>query len=280
MPIIDPGPRTWEPEPDGPCGLWPIDTDCCPGWSANSCDWEPRRLLAVEIATDLLWRLTAGRFGLCAGLIRPCGPACVEEGSGGLLAPVLDEGRWYNVPCARGCRSECSCGPLESLKLPGPVTEVIEVRLDGEVMSVGSWRLLRRGRRAELVRTDGGLWPRCQELSRSDNEPGTWSVLYARGRAVPAAGVRAVSTLACEIYKQCEGKACRLPDRVKQVTREGVSFEMYDPGEELEKGLTGLREVDMWIRAVNPHRATEPSAVFTLDLPGMPEYRRGAWDQR
>ncbi|RZF02822.1 hypothetical protein [Streptomyces albidoflavus] len=285
MPIIDPGPREWEPEEDGPCGLWPIDTECCPDWPEAACDWTSRHLLAVEIATDLLWRLTAGRYGLCAQLIRPCRRSKItpdwyqlDQASGRFLRPVNFGGRWFNIGC--GCVADgCGCGPVEAVDLPGPVHEVVEVRVDGEPLSVGKWRLQRLGPRTKLLRTDGEGWPSVQDMTLPDTEPGTWSVLYLRGRKVPAAGVRAVSTLACEVLKQCRGEACRLPDRVKSVTREGISYAVYDPGEDLEKGLTGLREVDAWIRSVNPY-GSSPAAVFTLDLPAAPEHQRGAWDRQ
>ncbi|MFE7963414.1 hypothetical protein ACFU0X_10225 [Streptomyces cellulosae] len=286
MPIIDPGPRDWEPEEDGPCGLWPIDTECCPDWPEDQCEWTTRHLLAVEIATDLLWRLTAGRYGLCAQLIRPCRRSCItpdwlqlDGRSGRLLRPVNFGGRWFNIGC--GCvADDCGCGPVDAIDLPGPVHDVVEVRIDGEPLSVGKWRLQRMGPRSRLLRTDGGSWPTCQDMARPDTEPGTWSVMYLRGRKVPAAGIRAVSTLACEVLKQCTGQPCRLPDRVKSVTREGISYAVYDPGEDLDKGLTGLREVDAWIRAVNPYQHTQAPAVFSLDLPAAPEHQRGRWDHQ
>jgi hypothetical protein len=287
MPIIDPTPPEWEPEPDGPCGLWPIDMECCPEWPAEVCDWTPRHLLSVEIATDMLWRLTAGRYGLCVEVIRPCRESCVDGDPGllssaygsGLLRPYVNGGRWFNIGC--GCPKEsCACGPLESISLAGPVNEIIEVRIDGEPLTVGAWRLRRFGARSRLVRTDGHHWPKCQDMTKSDDEPGTFSISYLRGRKVPAAGVRAVSNLAGEIFKQCANQKCRLPDRTKTVSREGVTYEMYDPGAEMEKGLTGLREVDMWLRSVNPAALRQPSAVFSLDLPPAPEHERGRWEQQ
>jgi hypothetical protein len=303
VPIIDPGPRDWEPEEDGPCGLWPIDTECLSDWPEAACDWSTRHLLAVEIATDLLWRLTAGRYGLCAELIRPCRRSCITDDwyrldafTGRYAYPLVFGGRWTNFGC--GCKVDsCGCGwTVDELELPGPVSEVLEVRIDGEPLSVGKWRPQRMGSRTKLLRTDGHRWPVCQDMALPDTEPGTWSVTYLRGRKVPAAGVRAVSALADEIYKQCTGQACRLPNHVKSVSRDGISYQVYDPGDlaMLMSGsrsssasglmstlpMTGLREVDMWVRSVNPHLATQPSAVFSLDLPTAPEHQRGAWDRQ
>lgn len=290
MPVINPTPAgPIDPEGTGPCA-WPIDSTCCPGWPTDPADWEPQHVLAVEIATDTLWRLTAGRFGLCPELIRPCRRGCTPDrhGTGFLwdrstfpLDPYVDGGKWFNFGC--GCGPEdCSCDPLCVLEIPGRVDSVVEVKIDGVVVDPATYRLDRRPGKARLIRV-GGLsgpcWPTCQDLTKEDDQPGTFSVLYMRGTPVPAAGVRAVGSLACEIYKQCTGAGdCRLPERVRSVTREGITYDMFDPGEWLDQGLTGLRDVDTWLRVVNPHRLYQPSAVFSLDLPAAPQGIRGSTD--
>lgn len=287
MPVINPiAPEPINPDGTGPCA-WPIDLTCCPGWPQDPAEWTPQHVLAVEIATDLLWRRTAGRFGLCPELIRPCRRGCTPDryGTGFLwdrttfpLDPYVVGGKWFNFGC--GCGPEdCSCTPLCVLELPGPVNTVVEVKIDGAVVDPATYRLERRPGKARLLRlggTSGPCWPTCQDLTKEDTEPGTFSVLYLRGKAVPAAGQRALGVLACEIHKQCVGAGdCRLPERVRQVTREGITYDMFDPGEWLDAGLTGLREVDTWLRAVNPHALHQPSAVYSLDLPAAPYSTRG-----
>lgn len=291
MPVINPtvpGPVT--PDGAGPCA-WPVDTACAPGFPDDPADWTPQHLLAVEIATDMLWRRTAGRYGLCPELVRPCRRACTPDAHGtgflfdprgSVLNPYQDEhGRWLNFGC--GCAdSSCSCKPLCSLRLPGPVNTVVEVRIDGDVIPADQYTLNRRSGYAELIRvggTSGPCWPTCQDLEQPITAPDTFSVLYLRGKAVPVAGMRALGSLASEIYKQCTGAAnCRLPDRVKTVTREGITYDMFDPGEWLDQGLTGLRDVDTWLRSVNPHGLYQPSAVFSLDLDPAPWAARGGND--
>lgn len=290
MPVINPTPTgPIDPDTTGPCA-WPIDTSCCPGWPEDPSDWTPQHVLAVEIATDTLWRLTAGRYGLCPELIRPCRRGCTPDrhGTGFLwgggsfpLDPYIDGGKWYNFGC--GCGPEdCSCSPMCVLELPGRADSVLEVKIDGTLVDPSTYRLNRRPAKAQLIRaggTSGPCWPTCQDLTKNDDQPGTFSVLYMRGTPVPAGGVRAVGVLACEIYKQCTGaNGCRLPDRVKTVSREGITYDMFDPGEWLDSGFTGLREADTWIRLVNPHKLTQPSAVFSLDLPAAPQGLRGGID--
>lgn len=290
MPVINPttpGPIT--PDGSGPCA-WPLDTACAPSFPPLVSDWTPQHVLAVEIATELLWARTAGRYGLCPELIRPCRRACSPDRHGtgwlwdpqqrGPLNPYLDErGKWFNFGC--GCpRSDCSCKAPCAIRLPGPVNSVVEVRVDGQVLPPEEYTLgNRRTDHADLIRrggVDGPCWPTCQDLEKDITEPGTFSVLYLRGRAVPAAGMRALGSLANEIYKQCTGaKGCRLPERVQTVTREGVTYEMFDPGEWLDKGFTGLRDVDTWIATVNPNSLRQPSAVFSLDIDPAPWAQRG-----
>lgn len=244
------------------------------------------------IATDILWRLTAGRYGLCEEWIRPCRKGCWPGGrgsgfpagygfpggqGGSVLNPYQDQyGRWFNVGC--GCGTDCSCQPMCVLELPGPAYEVVEVRIDGVVQGPGSYRLDKKPGHDELVRIGEGLcWPTCQDLTRPDTEPGTLSVRYLRGRPVPLAGVRAVSLLACEVYKECNGLGgCLLPTGVKTIQREGVTYDILPPGEWAETLRLNLPTAYRWVNAVNPYGLKQPSAVYSLDLPAAPRgTRRG-----
>lgn len=271
---------------DSPCGPWPVDLTCCPGWPEDPADWQPEHHLAVEIATDVLWRLTGGRYGLCEELIRPCRTACssgrggaLAWGAGGLLSPTLGPGgRWTNGGGC-GCRSGCSCRPLCAIDLPGPVHEVLEVRLSGHVLPVSAWTVHRVPAGGRLVRTDGGCWPDCQDMTRPDTDPDTMSVRYLMGREVPAAGRRAAGQLACEVFKQCtRASGCALPAGVKTVTREGVSYEIVPPGDWPETLRMHLPQVWAWVQLAAPQPGATRPALYSLDLPGPPlaaRYRPG-----
>ncbi|MEV6399982.1 hypothetical protein AB0M39_35210 [Streptomyces sp. NPDC051907] len=285
MPVINPTvPGPIQPGGDSPCA-WPLDTACAPNFPDDPSDWTPQHVTAVEIATDMLWRRTAGRYGLCPELIRPCRRSCTPDhhGTGFLFDPrgssAPDQyGRWVEHGCS--CRTEsCSCQPSCVIRLPGPVNAVAEVRVDGQVIPADQYTLARRTGYADLIRAgglEGPCWPTCQDLEKPITAAGTFSVLYLRGKPVPVAGMRALGSLASEIYKQCTGASgCRLPDRVKTVTREGVTYDIFDPGEWLENGLTGLRDVDTWLRTVNPNALIQPSAVFSLDLDPAPWAQHG-----
>ena len=46
-----------------------------------------------------------------------------------------------------------------------------------------------------------------------------------------------------------------------------MSFEVLPPETLFEDGLTGIRRVDDFIRAVNPYKLHEPPTVSSVDLP-------------
>ena len=99
---------------------------------------------------------------------------------------------------------------------------------------------------------------------------GSFAVQYWRGTPVPPGGRRAVSMLACELWKACTGdKTCRLPQHVQSVTREGVQYTMVDPTDHTAGGKTGLPDVDMWINQVNPKGMKQQVGVWSPDLPRM-----------
>ncbi|MBA8827919.1 hypothetical protein FHX42_005326, partial [Saccharopolyspora lacisalsi] len=120
-----------------------------------------------------------------------------------------------------------------------------------------------------LVRTDGQPWPTDQDLSRPlqpreqypNESEGTFGIQYWRGTPVPPGGRRAVSILACELWKACQDDpSCRLPRGVQSVTREGVQYTML----EQQSGLLDyLPDVNGWVRTVNPHHRRQQSRVVS-----------------
>lgn len=254
-----------------PCAPWPLDTSCLPA------DWvEPYtadQLAAMNVATEILWRLTAGQFGTCSITLRPCSQKCTDFPSGlfgpynGLPVPFVNGGEWFNMGCL--CRSKCGCGPICEIKLPGPVNSITEIRIDGLVVNPSTY-WVHNARR--LVRKQPDCWPECQHMDRPITDEGTFSITYVRGEPVPPGGRRAVSYYAVELWKACgNAKGCRLPQRVREITREGISMTLLDPMEFLDEGLVGLPEVDTWLRSVNPTGRRSQSRVYS---PDSARYRR------
>jgi hypothetical protein len=240
--------------PGGPCRTWPVNTDCA-DLPDDPADWDAEQRAAVVTATDLLWRLTAGAYGLCRVTARPC-----TSGAG--------SGR--RCGCGGGCPM---CFTAATLALPGPVHHTpddsrfgLEVWQNGQ--QVTAWRLLDGGL---LARTDGQLWPRWQNLLRplhgtAEETADTFGIVYWRGLPVGEAGARAVGLLTGEIVKACAGDdSCKLPARVEIVQRQGVTMRVVDTREFLAKGMVGVTEIDLWIASVNPHHRRAQPQVYTPD---------------
>lgn len=262
--MVEPPPPTSDTPP---CGWEPI-TACCTGW----CDFPPQiQDMALEVATDIVWRLSGLQFGLCSQIIRPCAQPCMGSSYAAAYAftgdgypgwgPTIIGGSWFNISC--GCPGLCDCSEVGGVVLPPRAVSITQVLIDGEEVDSEDYALVN----GSLVRTDGTGWPLCQDLAAPSTEVGTWEVTYVQGRAVPAGGNLAAGALACEIAKSCVGAKCRLPERVTDITREGVTMTLLDPQEFLTDGLTGIREVDAFLSAVNPFKQKSPAKVWSPDLP-------------
>lgn len=270
MPVINEIGAAAEP---GPCG-WTVDTGCDPAWAGYSAEVKAR---ATSLATFVLDALTGRQFGQCPITVRPCGPTCRLQTNymtypvgapspnvpGPWMVPYVANGTWTNCACAGGC----SCAPACMVDLRVPVAEVTEVRVDGLVLDPSAYQLVGKW----LARIDdGACWPACQDPSIPDTEEGTFSVTFRPGRLLPAAGAAAAGLLASEFAKACNGIACGLPAQVSSITRQGVDVEFVDPATVFEDGRTGIREVDLFIRAVNPAGLQRRPRVVSPDVKTHP----------
>lgn len=166
MPVPSgPGPSTGADF--GPCQAWePAD---CAVWPTNL---EPVKDMALMAATEILWLRTKRRFGTCEISLRPCRRECGGElalawlygswlptqgGTWGWPYPALVGGRWFNLGCGI-CADSCSCTILHQVELPYPVADILEVKVDGQVLVTGAYRV---DDWRHLVRLDGGDWPTC-----------------------------------------------------------------------------------------------------------------------
>ena len=258
----------------GPCAPW---TDlasvriCC----ADDPPDDPTILEAIDAASEILYELSARKFsGLCEETLRPCSRSVdvnlytlhgsiqnVELGGYGSL--------WGT--CACSSVEACGCGTIPQIDLGRrPIVGISEVRIDGTVLPATSYRV---DNFRWLVRLDGESWPCCQDLLADDaTDPDTFGVDVQFGVAPPVAGAIAARILACELAKSCVGLECALPKRVTSITRQGVSMALLDPLDFLDNGRTGLYEVDLFLKAVNPSGRRRPMAVASPDV-GSPARR-------
>lgn len=279
MPVINPAPQVVPVVPgDGPCA-WPVNTTCVPGWDDYPADVQEA---ATDWATYILWALSGRQFSPCPVTIRPCGPRCtgpngyltwpvnagsVTGGNPPWMIPWIDNGLWRNCGCTGGCSCKATC----EVALPGPVAQIDEVIVDGVVVPESAYRLDILKGIPVLVRTDGECWPECQDMDANLDEAGSFGITYRQGVAVPVAGQLAAGQLAGEFAKACSGADCVLPQQLASLSRNGVEVTVLDPAQLDELGLTGIANVDLWIRAVNPARRAQRSRVYSSDIQG-PRY--------
>jgi hypothetical protein len=247
-----------------PCG-WTIPTPlCCPDWDTFS---PTVQAAAQDYAALILWAATGRQYGLCDVTVRPCGMRACADGtaefwgfdwSGGTWVPYIFNGVWFN--CA--CPGVCCCEPRCQVRLMGPVASITEVLIGGIAVDPSAYRV---DDNHWLVRTDGDCWPWCADMD-SDDGASVFEVSYKRGSPVPAALLRAASTLACEFGKACVGGDCRLSPRVSSIVRNGITIDMGDPNDVLDNGLTGLWEVDTVIRALNPAALPQRLRIYAPEL--------------
>lgn len=101
---------------------------------------------------------------------------------------------------------------------------------------------------------------RCAARRRVD-------VIYNYGSRPSAIAQRAIQVLASEMYKSdCDDDGCRLPERVTTVNRQGVSWTLIDPMDFIDKGRTGIIEIDMAINAVRTRAKARPR-VWSPEFP-------------
>lgn len=235
------------------CSPWAAIEDVPQSWRARVNDDELfEQMLAV--ATDLLFQLSGRQYpGACSESVRPFSCRCLAR--------------------------PCSCAGVEEIELPNfPVSDVTEVKIDGAVLdpdlyAVHDFRYLVR-----LPNPDGTVpvWPRWQRLVRTSTEPDTFEVTYTWGLLPDNAGVHACKVLAYEMAKPAgdQGDECRLPDRVRSLTRQGVSMEIEGIADAaFPSQRTGIREVDLWLDAVNPQKITQRATIWSPDVDGH-DYRR------
>lgn len=272
----------------GPCEAW-ISGDevaaSCPGCTFGDATFYD--VVAVE-ASMALYEVSGRVFtGPCPYLVRPCRDPCqcwgpTSLGSGPFMwswdATWGGLGGWS---WANEFGPRVGCGVVSKVTLNGyPVTEIIEVKIDGTVLDPldangnRNWRL---DRWRHLVRLDDpvtGLprrWPACQDLSLDDTAQGTWSVSYRSGVQPPELGRRAAVDLACQLALSAGGQDCDLPTGATRVTRQGVT---------VDRGLllnwfdrrvsTGIASLDLFLAAYWPTRAQRRSAVWSPDTQRYP----------
>lgn len=228
------------------CTPWATSADaiapCNDGVDTDELD------LAMQIASDVLYEFTNRKYrGTCVDEIRPTARWRAYDQQG--WWPMVGGARpWRWGYCSCNRSPDYGCARLPQITLPGyPVDAAsIDVMVDGVAFT--DFVLLDK---RNLVRTDGDGWPCCQDLMLETTEEETWSIRYGYGNAPPTGGKRAAVLLGCELYKAWHKEAgeCALPQRVTNISRQGVSMAVVDPLTLFSEARTGISYVDLWVAA-------------------------------
>lgn len=144
---------------------------------------------------------------------------------------------------------------LRSVRLRGrPVISIQSVVTDSGVLDPSGYKLIN----SAVLYSNVDTWRLA----------GGVTVEYTYGLMPPRAGLVAARRLGNEIALAMEDSGnCALPQRVQSVSRQGMDFTVLDPQDFLEKGRTGIYEIDLFIAAANPTGARKKPRVFSPDLP-------------
>lgn len=221
---------------------------------------------AITDASEILYRLSGRQFaGVCHDVVRPCQRWYRSE-----YGAPPSWWRWISTwgEYVVGQPGERRGGieVLSEITLGAyPIREITEVRIDGAVLSPSAYRV---DDRRWLKRIDGKTWPILQRL---DLDPlvdkDTFQVSFTYGQAPPDSGVDACRVFAIELAKGMSGDANNLPQRVLNVSLQGVSYTLLDPLLFLDKGRTGIYYVDLFLASVNPRGLKRRPSVISPDIP-------------
>jgi len=254
---------------NAPCAPWPVIWcgPISPSVAAVTGNY-------VEIASEILWAKSGRQFGVCQNTLRPCREDCF----GGVWPfqqrwweygttwpyPYWYNGQWFNLGCG-GCPGSCSCTVLYEAKLPMPVVDIVQIKVDGGIMPSGSYKVYDHRR---LLRTDGQPWPLCNDLNKDDDQVGTWSVTATYGTDPPLLGQLAVGELTEQLALACvDASSCKLPTPVQQLVRQGVTMTFLDPNQMFADGKLGLYNSDLFISTYNPGGISARAQVINVDGP-------------
>jgi hypothetical protein len=225
-------------------------------------------LEAAQTASYLLWSMSGRKYTgettvteryTCTLRNNRMGPSTKTN------SPVLFGGDVYNIPS--GDYDEYSeltsdgMSPDSRIKLRGrPVTKIHSIRNRlGDILDPSSYYLVDH---STIHIKAGTPWTPCNT-----------EVTYSYGTPVPVAGKMAARKLAIEFARLWSGdEQCELPQRVTSVSRQGVSYTILDNQEFIDELRTGLYEIDLFLKVVNPDNARRKSKVFSVDTPRARRY--------
>lgn len=179
--------------------------------------------LVIEQATVWLFDATCQQYaGSCVSVIRPLPElnSCVPDRNR-YRTDSVDLSEWVT----------------------GPVTDVLEVRVAGDIVDPTNYTLMNQRWFVPQRPTTGDPalipWP-LQDYEYADGGERSWTIEVEHGAAPPAPLKMACAELACQLLRRQLGEECDLPDNATSITRGGVTVSLQARAE----GKIGLPLVD------------------------------------
>lgn len=217
---------------------------CCKAADGMAED-DDRVLDAIEDASTVLYYLTGRQFaGTCTATVRP--------------------------NCLKGS-CWCGCTPHQVNLGVWPVTELISVTYQGvtyegtdatNLFHINDWHYLARNDGDRFL--SGNQWALTGGPHDNLSPDGfVFEATVEHGIKIPRLLTRAAKALACQFIEACcDGDECKLPTRVTQVVRSGISMDIASVTDLLKDGRTGIYAVDMAIQVFNPSKLQSPSFAW------------------
>lgn len=207
--------------------------------------------VTIQLASEVLWALTGRRWaGERVRTVQVVAPAAGDpyppgwSASWGGVHPVLRDGEVRN----------CGCSAAERVRLPDdPVTAVEEVTVSGTVRDPASYWV----QNAYLLDLSGRGWPTC---------PPGFTVRYRAGKPPPDGGRRAAALLAREHGRARVGDpASPLLLNLTSRTRQAITETFIPAADLIDRGMTGIPQVDSWVATVNPAKLSRRARAWSPD---------------
>lgn len=213
--------------------------------------YNPRADEAIAAASHILWALSGRKF---SGMHNVTELYDVRNGVGWLEAAQAQAVFQATSQSTFAC---VSCGYPHRMRLRHqPVQRVLSVEINGQAVAPADYALLNHSTLGFPYGSIAACSATCVRVS------------YVWGVNPPPGGRTAAAVMADQFLLAWEGDdSCRFPRRITSVTRQQVSWTIMDPQDFLEDGRTGIYEIDLFLKSVNPDKARKPARVFSPDVP-------------
>lgn len=153
-----------------------------------------------------------------------------------------------------------------------PVTDIVQVLINGELIPPDEYELRDFRYLLRIIPTPTSQptavwgWPFTQAQWLPDTQQGTFSVTFKFGQVPGPSGIRACKDYAEVLILPHFNTGTGYPQRITSINRQGVSMQIVDVIDIVNKGMTGVYSVDAWLRAVNPTKAVAQSLCWSPDM--------------